>query len=106
MGALQPQGQPRTAHSGAPPTTARMHIYVALALAVFTLAAFGLALSGALPVGVLIPVILVFAVVQVALQVLYYMHLRWDSRVFAGFFLGALCLAVLIALVVRVLIRL
>lgn len=107
MGALQPQHgsapapqpQPGSTHGGM-----RMHVSVAVVLAVLTIIAFALVGSGSVPNAVLIPVILVLALGQIALQVLYYMHLKWDSRVFAGFFVAALALAVLIALIVRVLI--
>lgn len=94
MGALQPHTEPEAPHGGT-----RMHVTVAVVLAVLTLIAFGLAGTGALPNLVLIPVLLVMAVAQIALQVLYYMHLKWDSRTFAGFFIAALVLAVVIAVI-------
>ena len=103
MGALQPQ---TNTHAEAPHGGARMHVTVAIILAVLTVIAFGLVGSSALPNAILIPVILILAVAQIALQVLYYMHLKTDSRIFAGFFLGALALAILIAIVVQILIKL
>lgn len=109
MGALQPNtGSHPTPHAGpeAPASHGgtRMHITVAIALAVLTIISFAMVGSGSVPNTILIPVILVLAMAQIALQVLYYMHLKWDSRVFAGFFLAALGLAILISLIVKTLI--
>lgn len=93
MAALQPGGAPQT------PGGTRTHITVAAILAVLTVIAFILAGTGALPRALLLPVLLAMALAQIALQVLYYMHLKHDSRTFAAFFLGALVLAVVIVVI-------
>ncbi len=94
MSTVEPHSETGARHGGM-----RLHVTVAVVLTVLTLIAFGLAGTGALPHFVLIPVLLVMALGQIALQVLYYMHLKWDSRTFAGFFVAALALAVVIAVI-------
>ncbi len=42
---------------------------------------------------VLVPVLLVLSAVKFALVVLFYMHLKFDHKVFSGFFIAPLALA-------------
>ncbi|TMK49440.1 MAG: cytochrome C oxidase subunit IV [Actinobacteria bacterium] len=48
----------------------------------------------------LIPLLLIFAVIKFVLVVLWYMHLRFDSRTYARFFMIGLAGAVTLFLVV------
>ena len=54
--------------------------------------------------GVLVPVLLVLSALKFVLVVMFYMHLRFDARLFSTFFVGGLLLgaAVLIALMALV----
>jgi|GEM_PF-2699424 len=81
---------------GSRPSGLRTHIAVALLLAVFTVAAFGAVGGNLLPKAVLLPLIGVLAVAQVGLQAAFYMHLRWDRRLFTLVFVSAALLAVFI----------
>ena len=55
------------------------------------------------PRSVLIPVLFVFTVVKFALVVLWFMHLRFDSRVYSRFFLMGIAFAVTLYIVVLLL---
>lgn len=76
---------------------ARTHLLVALTLALLTLLAFWVAGDRLLPTAVLLPVIGALAIVQIALQGLFYMHLRWDRRLFGLVFAAAALLGAFIA---------
>lgn len=83
----------QVAHAGG----IRTHVLVAVALAVFTLLAFGAVGGRLLPTSVLVPLIFVLAVAQIVLQGLFYMHLRWDRRFFSLVFVAAVVGAAFIA---------
>jgi len=83
----------RVAHAGG----IRTHVLVAIALAILTVMAFGAVGGRLLPTAVLVPVIAALAVAQIALQALFYMHLRWDRRFFALVFVAAVAGAAFIA---------
>ncbi|MSQ11342.1 MAG: cytochrome C oxidase subunit IV [Dehalococcoidia bacterium] len=70
---------------------------VAAALGLITVAEIGLLYINALN-DIVIPVFFILSVVKFALVVMFYMHLRYDSRLFSGFFVGALLLAASIVL--------
>ena len=55
------------------------------------------------PRSVLIPVLFVFTVVKFALVVLWFMHLRFDSRVYSRFFVMGIAFAVTLYIVVLLL---
>ena len=76
---------------------ARTHLLVALTLALLTMVAFWVAGDRLLPTAALLPVIGALAVVQIALQGLFYMHLRWDRRLFGLVFTAAALLGAFIA---------
>lgn len=46
----------------------------------------------------LVPVLLVLSAVKFSLVVMFYMHLRFDSRIFTGLFVGPLGIAIAIIL--------
>lgn len=98
MGAVEPGSAGPQHHGGV-----RMHVSVAIVLTVLTLGAFTLAGTRALTNWSLLGVLLVLAAAQITLQVLYYMHLKWDRRLYAAFFVGAVCLAGVIAVIGHIL---
>ena len=78
-----------------------MHLVVAGVLAVLTIAAFAAVWGGLLSGAALFPALLFLAVAQITLQVLFYMRLRWDRRLFMILFVGGVALAVLIDLATK-----
>ncbi len=73
---------------GAPAASLR-YAWVFAALVILTALEVG---ASYLPAGVRLPILLVFALVKALLVVLYFMHLRHDSRVYAGLLLIGLVL--------------
>jgi len=69
-------------------------------LAIFTALEVAVGYFTALPYGVKITVLIFLAVVKIALVLLYFMHLRFDSRLFALPFAVGVVLAVPIALMI------
>ncbi len=81
---------------GAHPTAAT-YIKVALTLAVLTAIEFGVFYLE-MPNLVLITVFLLLSLVKFALVILFYMHLKFDSRLFSGVFIGGLVLAIAVSI--------
>jgi len=54
---------------------------------------------------VLVPVLLTLSTIKLTMVVMFYMHLRFDSRVFSGVFIAPLTLAVLVVISLIVLMR-
>ena len=81
---------------GAHPTAAT-YIKVAVTLAVLTAIEFGVFYLE-MPNLVLITVFLLLSLVKFALVILFYMHLKFDSRLFSGVFIGGLVLAVAVSI--------
>ena len=81
----------------------KTHVVVALVLGVLTIIAFVGVGKGLLPTALILPVLLFLALVQVCLQVLFYMRLRWDGLKFAAVFASGVGLAVIISVVASVL---
>jgi cytochrome c oxidase subunit 4 len=77
----------------------REYVRIAIILAVVTAAEVAVYYVDALR-DVLIPMLFVFAVVKFSLVVLWFMHLRFDSRTYARFFLMGLAGAVTLFLIV------
>lgn len=100
-----PAAPPSAPRPGAPaePSAARTHVTVAVILACLTLIAFGLVWTAALPLGEILPILLVLALAQVVLQTLYYMRLRVDDPKFRLFFGGGVALAIVISVFAHVL---
>jgi cytochrome c oxidase subunit 4 len=68
------------------------YIKVALVLAIITLAEVAVYYVESLE-GLLVPILIVFSTVKFALVVLWFMHLRFDSRLFRRLFMTGLVLA-------------
>lgn len=79
----------------------REYIRIALVLAVVTAAEVAIYYVPALS-GVMIPLLFAFAAIKFALVVMWFMHLRFDSRTYARFFMmgiaGAATLYVIVLL--------
>ncbi len=82
------------AHAASP-----RYAWVFAALVILTALEVG---ASYLPAGVRLPILLVFALAKALLVVLYFMHLRRDSRVYAGMLLIGLLLVSLLMLIVSV----
>jgi cytochrome c oxidase subunit 4 len=85
---------PRERHFGP-----REYIRVALILGVITMLEVGIYYVPSLE-GVLVPSLLVMSALKFSLVVLYFMHLRFDSRSFATLFLTGLSLALTVFVIV------
>jgi cytochrome c oxidase subunit 4 len=97
-GDTEPAGaveEPEPAHHPGP----REYIKVAVVLAVATAAEVGLYYIPGIPSGLLITLLLFFAVIKFALVVLWFMHLRFDSLIFRRLFVTGLALAVVVYVV-------
>ncbi len=103
---LEPEHTAAHAHAqghGEGHSIGRTHAVVAVVLGILTIIAFVAVGKGLLPTGLILPVLLFLALVQVCLQVLFYMRLRWDGAKFAVVFASGVGLAVLISVVASVL---
>ncbi len=77
------------------------YVYVAIFLAAVTAAEVGVYYVEALE-GLLVPILVVMALVKFCVVVLWFMHLRFDSRLFrrlfvAGFVLAAFCYIIVLS---------
>ena len=91
---------PGTAHPGGHPS-AKEYIRIGVVLAVLTaleVAASYAGVSGS----ILIPTLFILAIVKFALVVLWFMHLRFDDRQYARFFVMGLSGAAVLYLVVLI----
>jgi cytochrome c oxidase subunit IV len=83
---------------GAPHAAAHEHpsdlqyVYIALFLAVVTLAEVGVYYVEALE-GLLVYILVLMAIVKFAVVVMFFMHLRFDSKLFRRFFVTGIVLA-------------
>jgi len=74
-----------------------VYVYVGLILAIVTaveVAAFYLDVSGS----VLVPIFIILSLFKFVLVVMFFMHLKYDHRIFSTFFTGALLLGLGVAL--------
>ena len=71
------------------------YLKIATALVVITAVEVGIFYIEAFKGG-LVPIFLVLSAVKFALVAMFYMHLKFDSRLFSGFFVGGLLLAALL----------
>ncbi len=72
------------------------YIRIALILAVATAAEVSLYYLTALPDGIIVALLMFFMIVKFGLVALWFMHLRFDSRVFRRLFVTGIVLAVAI----------
>jgi cytochrome c oxidase subunit 4 len=78
-------------------TASPRYAWVFAALVILTALEVG---ASYLPAGVRLPILLVFALAKALLVVLYFMHLRFDKRIYAGLLLiGVLLVSLLIVIV-------
>lgn len=75
------------------------YVRIALVLAVITAAEVSIYYMDAVR-SVLVPLLLLFSFVKFSLVVLWYMHLKFDSRTYARFFMIGLSLAVTLYIIV------
>ncbi len=80
------------AHPGA-----REYVTIAVILAVITSIEVAVYYITALA-SLLVPILLVLSALKFSLVVLWFMHLKFDSRLFSGFFVGGLLLAIVVVL--------
>ena len=90
------------AHSGHP--TPSTYLRVAIILAAITAAEVGVFYVEGLGKGI-IPVLVLLSGVKFTLVAMFYMHLRYDARLFSGLFVGGLVLAFLIGLAILALFK-
>ena len=83
------------AHTGHP--TPLTYFKVAVILAVITATEVGVFYIEDLGHGI-IPVLAILSAVKFSLVAMFYMHLRYDARLFSGLFLGGLALAFTVGL--------
>ncbi len=77
----------------------REYIKIALILAVITLAEVGIVYIESLE-NLLPPILIAMSLVKFAMVVLWFMHLRFDSRLFRRFFVTGIVLALFIYMIV------
>lgn len=77
------------------------YVRVAVALAIITLIEVSVYYIGALQ-KVLVPILIVLSAAKFSLVALWFMHLKFDSRLFAAFFAAGIAIAITVFTVVRV----
>lgn len=82
----------------------RGYVAIGVAMLVLTLIAVFLVETG-IAGGILMPVLIAMAVIQVLLQAFLFMHLRGSRSLYTYFFIGGLFLAVLIGASLMILIQ-
>jgi cytochrome c oxidase subunit IV len=89
------------AHANGAHAGPRTYVLIALILAVLTAAEVAVFYIDALE-AVLVPILLVLTTGKFTLVVLFFMHLKFDSRIFSGVFVAPLLLgmAVVVALII------
>jgi len=85
------------AHTGHP--TPLTYFKVAMALAAITATEVGVFYIEDLGKGI-IPVLVILSGIKFALVAMFYMHLRYDARIFSWFFVGGLLLAISVVMAV------
>ena len=90
-------------HTGHP--TPLTYVTVAMTLALITGVEVAIFYVTWLGYGI-IPILVLLSGVKFALVVMFYMHLRYDARLFSGFFIGGLGLALLVVVALMGLFRL
>ena len=91
-----------TVHTGHP--TPATYFKVAMTLVVITAIEVGIFYVEDLGIGI-IPILTVLSAAKFALVAMFYMHLRYESRLFSTFFVAGLVLAVSVVFAVLALFR-
>ena len=91
-----------TVHTGHP--TPMTYFKIAMTLSVITAIEVAIFYVEDLGKGI-IPILAVLSIGKFALVAMYYMHLKYDSRLFSSFFVAGLVLAVLVVFAVLALFR-
>lgn len=91
------EAQGATGHTGHP--TPFTYFKVAMTLSIITAIEVGIFYIEDLGKGI-IPVLVVLSTAKFALVAMFYMHLRYDSRIFTALFVGGLALAISVTLAV------
>ncbi len=89
-------------HTGHP--TPLTYFKVAMTLSVITAIEVGIFYIEDLGLGI-IPILVVLSTAKFAMVAMFYMHLRYDAKLFTGFFVGGLVLALSIGLSVLALFK-
>ena len=82
-------------HGSQPHATWKTYTLVAVVLAIITAAEVAVFYIPALE-GALVPILLALSAAKFALVVMFYMHLKFDSRIFSGVFLAPMSLAMVV----------
>ena len=88
--------EPMAGHEHAHPG-AKFYIIIGVVLTIITAVEVAIFYIDALA-GILVPALLVLSLAKFIMVVMYYMHLKFDSRVFSWVFLAPLSLAVLVVI--------
>lgn len=91
-----------TSHTSHP--TPSTYLKIAITLSVITAVEVGIFYVENLGHGI-IPILIILSAAKFLLVAMFYMHLRYDSRLFSMFFVGGLILAILVFLSLLVLFR-
>ena len=89
------EGSAKNVHTGHP--TPLTYFKVAMTLVVITAIEVGIFYVEDLGKGI-IPILVVLSAAKFALVAMFYMHLRYDARLFSGLFVGGLALAFAVGL--------
>lgn len=84
--------------------TARTYLKVASTLVIITLIEVGAFYVEALG-SIIKPIFIILSATKFALVAMFYMHLKFDSRLFSGMFVGGILLAAAIAIALMALFR-
>ncbi len=95
-------GATGTVHTGHP--TPLTYFKVAMGLSIITAIEVGIFYIESIGHGI-IPILIVLSAAKFSLVAMFYMHLRYDARLFSGFFVGGLLLAILVFISLLVLFR-
>jgi len=91
------EAQGAAVHTGHP--TPFTYFKVAMILSAITAVEVGIFYIEDLGKGI-IPILVVLSAAKFALVAMFYMHLRYDSRIFTGLFVGGIALAISVTLAV------
>jgi cytochrome c oxidase subunit 4 len=76
------------------------YVQIAVVLAVVTALEVALYYVESLSKSVVVPLLLIFAFIKFVLVALWYMHLKFDSRLFSSFFAAGIAMAITVYMVV------